>query len=140
MRHIHIAMQFGRSLIAAAVLLLASNGAHAKQPFVRPLVPLYDAAGVTRACEDALASARKTAGLMEAQRGAGAIFAEWNRLEIAVEDVVYPMWLLGQVHPEKAVRDAAERCLQEDAALSAERLQSQKLFARVKAAQPANVR
>lgn len=133
-------MQYGRNLAAAAVLLLASTGAHAKQPFVRPMVPLYDAAGVTRACEDALASARKTAGVMEAKRGAGAIFAEWNRLEIAVEDVLYPMWLLGDVHPDRAVRDAAERCLQKDAALSAERLQSQKLFARVRAAQPANAR
>jgi hypothetical protein len=133
-------MQCGRNLVAAALLLLASSGALAKQPFVRPLVPLYDAAGLTRACEDALASARKTAGDMEAKRGAGAIFAEWNRLEIAVEDVVYPMWLLGQAHPDGAVRDAAERCQQEDAALSAARLQSEKLFARVKAAQPANAR
>ena len=133
-------MQYGRTLAAAAVLLLASNGAHAKQPFVRPLMPLYDAAGVTRACEGALASARKTAGVMEAKGGAGAIFAEWNRLEIAVEDALYPMWLLGDVHPDRAVRDAAERCLQQDAALSAERLQNQKLFARVKAAQPANAR
>ena len=121
-----------------AVVLLAPLFANADT--ARSLVPLYDAAGVAKACKEGLASAGGIFAAMKVEPGAGAIFAEWNRLEIAVEDVVYPMWLLGQVHPEKAVRDAAERCLQENAAFSAERLQSRALFARVKAAQPADAR
>jgi Zn-dependent oligopeptidase len=133
-------MQYGRNLVAAAALFLASDGAHAKQPFVRPLVPLYDAAGVTKACKEGLASAGGIFAAMKVEPGAGAIFAEWNRLEIAVEDTVYPMYLFRVAHPDRAVRDAAERCLQEDAAFSAERLQSRALFARVKAAQPADAR
>ena len=57
----------------------------------RPTAPLYDAAGVTTACETGLASARKTIGAMEARRGAGAIFTEWNKLQIEIENVINPI-------------------------------------------------
>ncbi|MGZ5102203.1 MAG: M3 family metallopeptidase, partial [Usitatibacter sp.] len=75
---------------------------------------------------------------MEAKRGAGAIFAEWNRLQIAIEDVINPIYLLGSVHPDKAVRDAAEPCLQTYTTLGTEIFQDEKLFRRVQAARPAN--
>ena len=75
---------------------------------------------------------------MEARRGAGAVFSEWNRLAIDMEDVVNPVYLLGSVSPDKAVRDAADPCLQRYTTLQADLLQSEKLFARVKAARPAN--
>src|ERR1700740_481163 len=104
-----------RHLIIAATLLLAPLAVHA-----RPLAPLYDAAGVTEACDGALAAARKTITGMEAKHGAGAIFDEWNRLEISLEDVVYGVYLLGNVHPDKAVRSAADPCLQRYTTLTTE--------------------
>ena len=121
------------------IAIFAAVAAHcaAAQP-TRPLVPLYDAAGVTKACDDGLASAKRTIAIMDARRGAGAIFDEWNRLQIQIEDVLNPVYLLGSVHPDKSVRDAAEPCLQKFTALATDLFQDEKLFARVNAASPAN--
>src|SRR5690349_11571765 len=92
-------------LAVLAVLPFAA----AAQP--RPTVPLFDAAGVTRACEAALAKGRKMAAAMEAKKGGKGAFAEWNRLQIVVEDAIGPIYLLGSVSPDKAVRDASEPCM-----------------------------
>jgi thimet oligopeptidase len=127
----------------AAALLLTPLALHAQQPAKtppRPLVVLYDAAGVTKACDGALAAARKSVTTMEAKPGAGAIFDEWNRLSMSLDPVVSDIYLLGEVHPDKAVRDAAEPCLQKYTTFSTELFQNEKLFKRVKAAKAANPR
>jgi thimet oligopeptidase len=121
-----------------ALLAAASIFPAAAAPAPRALAPLYDATGITRACEDGLAAAHKTIAAMGARKGAGTIFAEWNRLQIQIEDVINPIYLLGNVHPDKAVRDAADPCLQKYTTLGTDLFQDEKLFARVKAAQPAN--
>jgi thimet oligopeptidase len=131
--------QARKLLIAAA--FFAPLSAYAQKPAkapARPLAPLYDAAGVTKACDEVLSTARKRVAAMEAKKGGGSIFDEWNRLSIGMEDVIDPIYLLGEVHPEKAVRDAAEPCLQKVTAFGTELFQNEKLFARVKAAKPAN--
>ena len=74
-------------------------------------MPLLDAPAITKACEATLARARKAIAAMEAKKGPAGIFDEWNRLQIGMEDIG-PIYLLGNVHPDKAVRDAAEPCLQ----------------------------
>src|SRR5258706_3773958 len=127
--------------LIAAACLFAPLAVHAQQPAkapVRPLVTLYDAAGVTRAWEAALLSARKAIAGMAAKPGAGAIFDEWNRLQIGLEGPTSDIYLLGRVPPDKGVRDAAEPCLQKYTTLNTELFQNEKLFARVKAAKPAN--
>ena len=123
------------ALAAFPVFAAAPAKAPASQ---RPLVPLWSAAEVAQRCESGLAEARRTIAAMEKRKGAGAIFDEWNRLQIAMEDFVNPIYLLGSVSPDKAVRDASEPCLQSYTTLSTELLQNEKLFARVKAAKPAN--
>ena len=120
-------------LAAAAIFPAAAAPA-------RPLVPLHDAAAITRACDEGLARHRKTIAALEAKAGAGAIFTEWNRLQIEMENVINPIYLLGSVHPDKAVRDAAEPCLQKYTSLSTELFQNEKLYARVNAAKAANPR
>ena len=122
------------AILAAAPFLPC---AAASQP-PRPLAPLHDAAGVERACRDGIAEAEKTIAAMQARRGAGAIFDEWNRLQIQMEDVLNPVYLLGSVSPDKAVRDASEPCLQKFTTLGTDLFQNEKLFARVNAAAPAN--
>ncbi|MBC8021771.1 MAG: Zn-dependent oligopeptidase [Burkholderiales bacterium] len=133
-----------RSLIACvavAAALVPAAAAAAPQPAPnRPLVKLYDAPGITRACDQGIARARATIKQMEARKGAGAIFDEWNRLQIGLEDVVNAIYLLGSVSPDKAVRDAAEPCLQKFTTFQADLFQNEKLFARVSAVQPANPR
>jgi Zn-dependent oligopeptidase len=126
--------------------LLALFAAAAVCPAVaapaRPLVPLYDAATVTRICEEGLARHRASIALMETDMPGGknaparGIFPQWNQLQIEIEDVINPVYLLGSVHPDKAVRDASEPCLQKYTTLSTELLQNEKLYARVKGAKP----
>lgn len=75
---------------------------------------------------------------MERRAGPGAIFAEWNRLAMEIEDVTGPATLLVSVHPRKAVRDAGEMCLRQFTTLNTELFQNEGLFRRVRAAKPAN--
>jgi thimet oligopeptidase len=121
------------TLLAGVVV----SAAHAAAP-ARPLMPIYDAAGLTRACDTGIARARKSIAAMEAKRGAGNIFAEWNRLAIQIEDVGAPIYLQSEVSPDKAVRDAAEPCLTKFTTLNTDLFQSEKLYKRVQAAKPAN--
>jgi len=106
----------------------------------RPQVPLYDAAGVTRTCDATFESAAKAVTAMEARKGGQGVFLEWNQLQIAIEDAIGPIYLLGSVSPDKAVRDAAEPCLVKYTAFTTDLLQSEKLYARVRDAKPANER
>jgi thimet oligopeptidase len=114
-----------RTFLAAA--LLAASPAFAASP----TIPAWDAAALTRACEGSLDKARKTVAAMGSR--SGPVFDEWNRLEIDLEDVFGPISLLGNVHPDKAVRDAAEPCLAKYTTFSTELFQDEKLFARVNA-------
>jgi len=123
---------------AALAALSPLAGITAPQPAPRALMTLYDAPGITRACDEGIARAQHLIKQMDAKKGAGAIFDEWNRLSIAIEDVVNTIYLLGNVAPDKAVRDAAEPCLQKYTTLQADLFQDEKLFARVNAAQPMN--
>ncbi len=128
-------------VLALAVFSGAAAAAPAKRasaPPARPLVPLWDAAAITRACDTGLAAARKTLRAMEARRAPGRIFAEWNRLSMQIEDFGNPIYLLSSVHPDKAARDAAEPCLQKFTTLNTEIFQSEKLYRRVRAAHAAN--
>jgi thimet oligopeptidase len=127
-----------RLALAAAALAAVLNAAAAAPAPTRPLIPIYDAAGVARACEEGLARQRKMIAAMDAKKGPGAIFEEWNALAIDNEDVLNPIFLLSSVHPDKAVRDAAEPCLQKYTTLQTELFQDEKLYARVNAAQPMN--
>jgi len=118
----------------AALLAAASFGADA----ARPLLRVYDAKGLAKACDDGIARARRTMAAMEAKQGPAGIFAEWNRLAIQIEDVGAPIYLLSNVHPDKAARDAAEPCLQKFTTLNTDLFQSEKLYRRVEGAKPAN--
>jgi thimet oligopeptidase len=103
----------------------------------RPVLPIYDAAQLTHVCERTLERGRKAIAAMQKKAGGAGIFDEWNRLQIGLEDI-NPIYLLGNVHPDKAVRDASEPCLQKSTTLSTELFQNEKLFRRVQAAKPAN--
>ena len=121
----------------ACAALAASFPFWAVAALQRPLVPVYDAAQLTRACERALARGRTAIAVMEKKAGGAGFFDEWNRLQIGLEDI-NPLYLLGNVHPDKAVRDASGPCLQKSTTLGTELFQSEKLFARLQAARPAD--
>ena len=119
------------ALFVAAVLPAAAQPAG-------PLLTMLDPAGVTRSCDEALATAREMTAKMEAGSGGAGFLEDWNRLQIAIDDRIYPIANLGNLHPDKAVRDAAEPCLQKLTAFSADLFQSEKLYARVRAIEPAS--
>jgi thimet oligopeptidase len=131
-----------KTLLAIATTL-AATAAIAATPAAKPARPLigtYDAATVTRLCDEGLARARASLARMESRKGGKGFPDEWNRLQIEIEDVVNPIYLMGSVHPDKTVRDAADPCLAKYTTLSTDIFQSEKLFARVKAIDPANPR
>jgi Zn-dependent oligopeptidase len=125
-------MRMTLAALAAALVIPA----HAAGP-QRPLAPLYDAAGITKACDAGVQRAKAEIKAMEGRSG-GAIFREWNQLQIHIEDVINPIYLLSNVSPDKATRDAAEPCLTRYTTLSTDLFQDEKLFRRVQAARPAN--
>jgi thimet oligopeptidase len=130
-------------VLAAIALMFVAAAANAAVPVkasARPLVGTYDAATVTRLCDTGIFRAKSEIAQMERRRGGAGFFGEWNRLQITIEDVVNPIYLMGSVHPEKAVRDAAEPCLAKYTTLSTELFQNEKLYARVQAAQASNPR
>ena len=122
-----------KNTILAATLLAALPAFAAT-----PLMPAWDAPGLTKACDAAIARARKDMATMGARKDSAGIFDEWNRLQIEIEDVAGPASLLGNTHPDKAVRDASEPCQEKLASLGTDLLQDEKIYARVKAAKPAN--
>ena len=127
-----------RIFLPALVAASFAVSAHAAKEPARPLEPLWNAQQLTKACDDGLAKARETIAVMEKRKGAGDIFGEWNRLQIGLEDVGNPVFLLSSVDPDKAVRDAAEPCLSKFTTLSTDIFQNEKLYARVQAANPKN--
>ncbi|PYQ52278.1 MAG: Zn-dependent oligopeptidase, partial [Acidobacteria bacterium] len=62
----------------------------------------------------------------------------WDDTAIVVEDAFGPISLLNSVHPDAAVRDAADRALVTESAFMTEVFQNEKLFERVKSVVPAN--
>jgi thimet oligopeptidase len=124
-------------LAAALAVAVAPPWALAASPNV-PLVTLYDAAGLTKACDAGLASVRKAIDAMAARKGAGDILGEWNRLFILQEDAANVPALYATIHPDKDTRAAAEDCDQKFTSLGTELNQNEKIFARLKAFVPAN--
>ncbi|HUP97800.1 MAG TPA: M3 family metallopeptidase [Usitatibacter sp.] len=116
-------------------LLAVSLPVCAAAPEATPM-PLYDAAGVERACAEGLDRARKSMAEMEAKAGPAGILDEWNRHFIIVDDASNVVSLYGMIHPDKAVRAAAEGCEQKFNSVNTELNQSEKIFARLKAYRP----
>jgi thimet oligopeptidase len=126
--------------ITAALLALAVTSVAAKDA-ERPLLPLFKAEAITPLCETGLAGLRKQLAGLEALPPAKAadgkkVFLEWDRLQIALEDLRGPLDILSNVDPEPAVRTKLEACLVEANKFSTDLYQSEKLYARIKTVTP----
>ena len=127
-----------RKLLCFA-LVAAALPAAAQQP-AGPLVPMLDAAAVTATCDAALAKGHEMVAKMEAGSGGAGFLADWNAMQIEVQDAISPISNLSRLSPDKAVRDAVEPCLQKATARSTDLFQSEKLYARVLAIEPTHPR
>lgn len=116
-------------------LALHAASAGAAEP-ARPLVPLLDAATITKRCEHELTGVRAALKVMESKAEAGTVLADMNRLSIRFADFGYPVYLLQNVSPDKATRDAAQACLEKLLPFETEIFQSEALYRRVRAVKP----
>ena len=65
------------------------------------------------------------------------VLDEWDRIAIALENIEGPIAILNNVHPDKAVRDAADEAVRQLASFQIEIFQNESLYARVQAVKPA---
>ena len=129
------AVRAWRAIVAGTTVVLAS----AAPAVERPLVPTLDAAAIQARCDGELAKARAALKTMESRRGAGTVFGELNRLAIGYGDFANPVYLLKDVSPDQATRDAAQACLEKLLPFETELYQSEALYRRVKALKPADL-
>lgn len=118
-------------LLAAAVFLPIAGEA-------RQLVPLWDVAEINQRCDAVMTAAGGTVKQMEAKATPGGVFAEWNKLQIAIEDVMGPVYLLANVHTDKATRDAGDACVLRITKFITDLNQNEKLYKRIQGARTGN--
>src|SRR5690606_31302440 len=103
-------------------------------------LPILDACTLTAACTQILAEARagfeRLAALPLADATPASVLDEWDRLGQLVENIEGPVSILNNVHPDKAVRDAADEAVRQLAAFQVEIFQNEALFERVQAVSP----
>ena len=126
--------------LGAALLSLAMSHAFAKDA-ERPLIPLLKAEEIAPFCERGLSDLSKQVSTLESKPAARAadakkVFREWNDLQIALEDLQGPVEILNNVSPDPKVRANSETCLVAVSKFSTDLLQSEKLYARIKAVKP----
>ncbi|MEB0135352.1 M3 family metallopeptidase [Actimicrobium sp. CCC2.4] len=127
-----------RTLTLSSLMLVGQLASAAP---ARPLIPLIDAAQVAPLCQSGLADLRLRAAAMpalppEKARDAGVLFAEWNRLQIALQDVEGPFDILSNVSPDKATRSAMEACLVDISQFETDLNQNPVVYAQFKAVTP----
>jgi thimet oligopeptidase len=97
------------------------------------LIPVWDAAAIEKACSRVLAKARAQATALE-RSTAGQVLAQWDRLQIAMEDAQGPAELLANVSPDARTRAAGEACGLKFTAFSNGLQQNARIYALVRQA------
>ena len=126
--------------LGASLLALALGQAFATEAD-RPLIPLLKAEEVGPACERGLADLRQRVAVLESKpkarpQDAKKVFAEWNDLQIAIEDLQGPIDIWTNMSPDPKVRSASEACMVEISKFAADLYQNEKLYRRFKVVKP----
>lgn len=131
-------MELHRLSAAAAILLaaLAAPATGSAADAARPQVPVLKAADITAQCDDVLAQVRRELHALEKASGAGGVLAGIDALGMRYGDFAYPVYLLQNVSPDKATRDAAQSCLEKLLPFETEIYQSVPLYQRVREFKP----
>ncbi|WP_119157567.1 M3 family metallopeptidase [Caldimonas tepidiphila] len=130
---------FRRCALAAAWAgALALLGAPAISQAAYRFPDFRDAAEVRARCDRTLQDLRAMEReLMQAPSDAGYL-ARFDRMTQRVEDGLGPLWLLSSVHPDKAIRDAADACDRRQQAFSTEFYQNARIYRHVNEVVPAD--
>jgi len=101
----------------------------------RVTLPIYTADELIAAAATALAEAREHVRRIESlpleTATADVVLDAWDRMGIMIEDAFGPISLLNSVHPDAAVRDAADRALIDESVFMTELFQNERLYERV---------
>lgn len=98
--------------LALAAALIGSTAAAAPS-LPGPAFPRFaSASALTAACDAALAGAGRRVKTLEKRAPDSRWLAAWDDLNAWIEDVSAPVGLLENVHPDKAIREAAQACNQ----------------------------
>lgn len=106
----------------------------------RVTLPILDAVTLTAACTELIAEARsafeRLASLPLSDVSPASVLDEWDRIGLLVENIEGPISILNNVHPDRAVRDAADAAIRQLSSFQVEIFQDEALFARVQAVVP----
>ena len=124
---------------ACALLLWASAFAAQAAPAEPYVFPHYaEAAAVTADCGRMLADLEAQAAQLAAPAADGDVLAGLDAMTRRYEDTLGPLSLLTAVHPDKALRDAAEACTLKFDAFYTAFLQNEPVYTRLERLQPAD--
>lgn len=128
-------MRFTNFILAAALAVPASLAAQE-----RTTIPILDDVTLTASCTQVLSDARDGIKRLEDvpmdKVSPETVLNEWDRQSIALENVVGPVAILNNVHPDQKVRDAADACVLKLSSFQTELFQNEKLYERVRAVKP----
>jgi thimet oligopeptidase len=106
----------------------------------RVTLPILDSVTLQAACTQMLGEARARVASLESiplgEVTPDAVLDRWDADAIYLEDIIGPIAILNNVHPDKTVRDAADECIRELSRFQVELFQNEALFARVRAVAP----
>ena len=108
---VNMRMRLCVSFFTLFLVFSATSKAHAE----RAVLPVFDAEEIEVLCEQGLADFGQRVRVLEeipaqTQAGSADFMRQWNQLQIAMEDLHGPVYLLSQVSPDASVRMNAEAC------------------------------
>ena len=130
-------VRFGNAgLILLAGLCLKAQAAAPQ--LIGPAFPQYASAGTVKtACDSGLADAAAGLRRIERQPADGRWIAAYDAFSAKLEDLANPLQFMAQVHPDKAIRTAAEACELRWNDFYSSLGQNQKLYRAARRIQPA---
>src|SRR5436190_12068761 len=125
------------------VSLLVAGSVLADTPADRTTIPILDEVTLKASCTQSLLEAKEEYAKLEAtpvdQATVDTILNKCDEIKLQVENVIGPVAILANVHPDKKVRDAADDCLVKASTFQTDIFQSEKLFERVNAVKTSSV-
>jgi len=116
---------------------LVGGAAVAAPSLPGPAFPRFaSAASLTSACDSGLADAARRVKALEKHAPDSRWLAAWDDLNASIEDASAPIGLIENVHPDKAIRDAAQACTQRWAEFGSTLGQNELLYGALKKVQP----
>ncbi len=124
-----------KTTLLALSLLLAASALGADASAERTLIPILDEHTLRAACAQIDTEARersaKIAVIPMESVSVDSVLHAWDDVNIAVENIVGPVAILANVHPDAKVRSAGQDCLVRLSSLQTDLFQNEELFKRV---------